>query len=55
MSEVFTPEPEELPSVISLVKLTEVTEKDIAIAIQDWEDNPPDADYKTILNAEIRD
>jgi hypothetical protein len=51
----FQPEPEQLPSIGQLIALTVTTKQDIENAIADWEDDPPDKKFETILNASIED
>lgn len=53
MSDKFLPEPQQLPPVTQLIKLTEVTKDDIDDATASWKDNPPDNEYKLIIEAEI--
>lgn len=52
MSEPFQPPPEELPPLASLVTIADVTGEDIRDAEDNWEENPPDKNFKLVLRAE---
>ncbi|MGL5878019.1 MAG: hypothetical protein ACRC2V_09610 [Xenococcaceae cyanobacterium] len=45
--------PGDLQTYYELIKQAEITIEDIEAAIQDWQDDPPDDDYATILEAVI--
>ena len=46
-------EPGDLQSYSELVTQANVTVEDIKEAIAEWQDNPPEEKYKTILETEI--
>jgi len=52
MPDLFQPEDEELPPASELEGIAEVTEADVDGAVSEWEDNPPDDEFKNILEAE---
>ena len=47
--------PGDLQSYAELIREAEVTIEDVENAIAQWQENPPDEDYATILEAEIAD
>lgn len=53
MAEPFQPTKIDLDPFERLMALAVITEEDIKAAIAEWEDDPPDADYKLLLRAEV--
>jgi hypothetical protein len=49
--EPFIPRPEVLPSVNELLALADVSREDVEAAAQVWRENPPDSDFRSILDA----
>lgn len=52
MSEPFQPPKEDLPPVADLMAIADVTEEDIQAAASLWARNPPDENFKLILEAD---
>lgn len=46
-------EPGELQSLNQLIIQATVTEADVSKAIEQWEEEPPDEKYRSILEAEV--
>lgn len=52
MTEPLTFPDEKLPPIADLNAIAEVTQEDIDQVNQEWRNNPPDKDFKLILDAE---
>lgn len=52
MSEPFQPPHEDLPPLADLMELASVTQEDVQAAADKWLENPPDEEFRNVLNAE---
>lgn len=52
MTEVFQPPHEDLPPLADLMDLADTTEEDVRAAADKWIENPPDEEFRNLLNAE---
>jgi hypothetical protein len=53
MPEPFQPLATDLIPLTTLLAGATVADDDLEAAIKDWESNPPDADYRLLLVAEV--
>ncbi len=45
--------PGDLQSYVELIRQADITIEDVQKAIAEWEENPPDEEFATILEAEV--
>lgn len=55
MAEPFQPLATDLIPLTTLLASATVTDDDLEAAIREWEDDPPEAEYKLLLGATVGD